>query len=972
MKTWIASSLRLGLFALVAALVIGCTPSEREQQLQATVDALAAQNATLASAQTPAAQPGEAPAATAEEAQAASGAGAPAAPPRATPANAVSAVAVAPPEAAATPVQPQVAAAAVENPIPREIGRVVLVGDETSLADFRLDAAANTAYVTDAAYVLHVVDLNDLKEVASFPVSGERLLLDAPNGRLYIMPDAPWARTGISPTVTVFDTTSRTTVGELPGSRVGVDSSGDRLYIGDDVGFYSHAEQGVRLYDAATLTLVRTGAMAGNPLYNPAADELIIQGPSVWTADPDSLVPRVDLYSEITNEELPGCNGCPAAVDAYYFASAQIVAIQTTILSPQGAGRVTPADLYNAGTMERLPESYQMGATCSSQPQLRTPLDGRVVRVERYSRYVTYNNLILEDTAGKRLMARDGLWVSFVNPDTNAGYLQPSSTTSYVLDMATLAPVGMMDSICIFAGDDANGRLYATDAFRSALVVLEPTGGESNLPAAQADTVADKQVTSIVVSPDFAKDGTLYLVAWTLDEIGGQAILRSTDGGQTYTRLGGLPVGEELALTLAISPDFASDKTLFAGGARRELMGEGVWKSGDGGETWTPVWNGLSDLRVNRIEISPRYRADQTLLAWAAYTQVTPFESGYAMQRSTDGGLGWTRVITADSPETLPAASVYLPPASSAELPVRKDTWYGPIEVRIDSTRWTTATNAIGQDDILRGILSSPEGAGQAAIFVATDGGLYRTLDDGATWSRLAESEAGSGATMAAAITPLMGDGSYRLLLATADGELLQMDPNTVTWKEIVETTAPAPSATAESAQTDREVEPTPSSGLSGEPPAGLYRPTGIFGPRWEGDGALQESMGYARSEQPNSVAAAYQYFEHGVMVWRSDTRQVYAIYDDGTWDLFDDTFVEGEAESDPALRAPSGLMQPVRGFGKVWRSDDVVRERLGWAIAKEAAINALIQDFEHGAYVRADAIEAALIQRPAGREWVK
>ncbi len=130
--------------------------------------------------------------------------------------------------------------------------------------------------------------------------------------------------------------------------------------------------------------------------------------------------------------------------------------------------------------------------------------------------------------------------------------------------------------------------------------------------------------------------------------------------------------------------------------------------------------------------------------------------------------------------------------------------------------------------------------------------------------------------------------------------------------------------------------------------------------------------MGFARSEEPNSVPAAYQYFENGVMLWRSDTQQIYVIYDGGAWDLFDDTFKEGEAESDPSLRSPSGLFQPVRGFGKVWRSDEALRDQLGWAVGKEAGINALIQDFERGAYVRADAIEAALIQRPAGREWVR
>ncbi len=272
----------------------------------------------------------------------------------------------------------------MEKPIPLEIARIELARDETRLADFRLDAAANIAYLTDDDYMLHIVDLGATAEVASMPVSGDRLLLDAPNQRLYIMPDAPWARTGVSPTVTVFDTSARAVVAELPGSRVSVDSAGGRLYVGDDVGFYGRDEPGVRLYDAASLDLLKTGPMAGNPLYNPVANELIIQAASAWTADPDTLQLRADLYPQITGIDLPGCNGCPAAVDAFFFAEPGVVAIQTTILSPQGAGRLTPADLYDAATMAPLGPEYQMGATCSSQPQLRAPLAESVVRVVRY------------------------------------------------------------------------------------------------------------------------------------------------------------------------------------------------------------------------------------------------------------------------------------------------------------------------------------------------------------------------------------------------------------------------------------------------------------------------------------------------------------------------------------------------------------------------------------------------------------
>jgi hypothetical protein len=55
-----------------------------------------------------------------------------------------------------------------------------------------------------------------------------------------------------------------------------------------------------------------------------------------------------------------------------------------------------------------------------------------------------------------------------------------------------------------------------------------------------------------------------------------------------------------------------------------------------------------------------------------------------------------------------------------------------------------------------------------------------------------------------------------------------------------------------------------------------------------------------------------------------------------GDWFCFNDTFVEGEAEIDPSLIPPEGMYQPRRGFGKLWRNNPEVKDRLGWALTPE------------------------------------
>jgi hypothetical protein len=58
-----------------------------------------------------------------------------------------------------------------------------------------------------------------------------------------------------------------------------------------------------------------------------------------------------------------------------------------------------------------------------------------------------------------------------------------------------------------------------------------------------------------------------------------------------------------------------------------------------------------------------------------------------------------------------------------------------------------------------------------------------------------------------------------------------------------------------------------------------------------------------------------------------------------------------GEPEDDPSLVPPSGLYQPVRDFGELWRDirdpwqGQLIREELGWALAPEQEYDTVRQD---------------------------
>jgi hypothetical protein len=88
-------------------------------------------------------------------------------------------------------------------------------------------------------------------------------------------------------------------------------------------------------------------------------------------------------------------------------------------------------------------------------------------------------------------------------------------------------------------------------------------------------------------------------------------------------------------------------------------------------------------------------------------------------------------------------------------------------------------------------------------------------------------------------------------------------------------------------------------------------------------------------------IYVAEQVFQRGSMFWLGPINQIWVITtnDDGEpiWQIYEDNFEEGmpESEADFAPTEP-GLLQPIRGFGLLWRENDVLRTQLGWAIAEE------------------------------------
>lgn len=145
----------------------------------------------------------------------------------------------------------------------------------------------------------------------------------------------------------------------------------------------------------------------------------------------------------------------------------------------------------------------------------------------------------------------------------------------------------------------------------------------SGLDTSAPGLESHRQITSIATS---ALDPSLVLAS------NREGIFRSRDGGQTFSPINA-GLDDRRIISLAIDP--TDDSRVFAGtGSHRPYLvfdGTGMYRSTTGGDSWIKV-PGLPEAPVPAIVVHPQ---DHNLV-WASFM-------GYGVYRSADGGQTWTR-----------------------------------------------------------------------------------------------------------------------------------------------------------------------------------------------------------------------------------------------------------------------------------------------------------------------------------------
>jgi photosystem II stability/assembly factor-like uncharacterized protein len=319
----------------------------------------------------------------------------------------------------------------------------------------------------------------------------------------------------------------------------------------------------------------------------------------------------------------------------------------------------------------------------------------------------------------------------------------------------------------LFAGTEEDGVLRSTDEGR--------TWNSAN------PGVLDLTVLSIALSPEFARDRTAFLgtasglyrsrnggSSWRAAELGGEepavqcvaaspaferdhlvfagteadGLLRSTDGGETWSRVASFPAHTVNALT------FSHDGEISAG------TDQGVALSNDGGQSWLFVFDASDDQVLSLVYLDE----GSHLLAGLAANGVAS---------SADHGRSWTVVDQG----LLARLLTRIAAASSGCLFVAD--LQGGIRVSRDAgVTWEDADPEPQHSPVASLAVAEAE-----TVFAATARGLFRSTDHGVTWHGV---EALPGAPARLVIA-----GGLRLLVVIEDHGVFASGDAGHTWRPI-------------------------------------------------------------------------------------------------------------------------------------------------------------------------------------------
>ena len=289
------------------------------------------------------------------------------------------------------------------------------------------------------------------------------------------------------------------------------------------------------------------------------------------------------------------------------------------------------------------------------------------------------------------------------------------------------------DDATLIAGTAAEGLLRSTD------------GGHTWMPPTEASNT--QTVPAVSFSPDFQQDKRVVAIS-------GDLLAQSTDGGERWKAVAGLPESFQ-PLCLALS----SSSRMAVGGESGKLL-----LSDDGGTTWRHTTERFQSGRIVSVVYSPRADRDNALfVSVVADGQVR-------LYHSRDGGATWVRVLEQGahgSVATIALPPNYRDPKAFLGVIVGRDV-FTPNSPRMAS--WTEGRVSVESRALVTSLVASPRFGRTGRFYAGTGLGLFQSNDRGHTWSHTGGRNAPTGVTCVAVATE--SSGAESVFAGTLDGDI--------------------------------------------------------------------------------------------------------------------------------------------------------------------------------------------------------
>jgi hypothetical protein len=254
---------------------------------------------------------------------------------------------------------------------------------------------------------------------------------------------------------------------------------------------------------------------------------------------------------------------------------------------------------------------------------------------------------------------------------------------------------------------------------------------------------------SVVVSPAFPSDQTVIAGVQ-----GG--VLRSMNGGESWD-FAPLPPPPPLVSTLTISPNFQEDGVLLAG-----TVEDGVRRSGYQGRHWTIGNFGLLDLNTFSMALSPDFAEDETVFVGT--------ETG--VFRSTNGARAWRE--TEFPMESAPVISLAVSPGYARDGTVLAGTEAHGLYISDDRGKTWVRLGEDAIAGAVNGIVLSSEFPAKPHVLVLLESALLISRDKGQSWAHWKDGLRLDQGTAALAAPQGLNEGAP-ILIGLVGGEVLRV-----------------------------------------------------------------------------------------------------------------------------------------------------------------------------------------------------